>query len=263
MVIKSVKVSDETIVVIGKQAARVLDDVSFIGTIKTGSEIDIAVKNAYNESDKYHNVSFAETNLGIQYGHQVSNKSFLKLCETMCQDADVGFRTVRNGQKILVEFYAPQEKQNLVFSEKFGNMSFDQFSISTEPLKNFAIVLGMDIDGQRTTVEVDETNGARRKSLIVDARDLQKEDGESNESYLKRLSERGHERLLECQEIISFAFTPFAQDFGKKYDLGDVLTVYMTDYGITLKSRVVRFTEKVQKNKTETKVEVGQIVYKR
>ena len=62
---------------------------------------------------------------------------------------------------------------------------------------------------------------------------------------------------------MSCAFTPYANDFGKKYDLGDLLTVLMPDYGITLKARVSKFTQKSQNNKTTTSIEVGEITIKR
>ena len=62
---------------------------------------------------------------------------------------------------------------------------------------------------------------------------------------------------------MSCAFQPYSNDFGKKYDFGDVLTVYMTDYGITLKARVSKFTQKSQNNQTTTDIEVGEITIKR
>ena len=65
------------------------------------------------------------------------------------------------------------------------------------------------------------------------------------------------------QSEISCAFSPYAKDFGVKYDLGDILTVYLTDYGLTLQSRISRFTQKSQNNKIETTIEVGQITIKR
>lgn len=263
MVIKSVQASDEKIVATGKQATRVLGDVAFIGSIGSGSAIDISLRNAYNNSNKYRGVEFADTNLGVKYEHQIGNKSFLELCEKMCQDSDVGFRSVRSDSGMVVELYVPEEKQNLVFSEKFGNVNIGEIGISEEPLKNYAIVLGSGEGEERVRVDVDETNGEDRRELIVDARDLQKEEEETSDSYLLRLTARGHENLLDRRSILSCAFSPISGDFGKKYDLGDVLTIHMADYGMTVKARVVRFTQKMQKNTMETKIEVGHIIYKR
>ena len=263
MVIKTVQISGGKIVASGKQATRVLDDVSFIGTIESGSNIDTAVTNAYNNSDKYRNLKFSNTSLGVKYPHQISNKSFSELCETMCQSENVGFRAIRDNVVLVVEFYKPEEKSNLVFSEKFGNLTVNSVSISSENYKNYCIVLGEGEGENRTRVDVDLTNGNERRDLIVDAKDIQTEDGESADSYKERLTARGIEKLLECTQTFSCAFTPYSSDFCKKYDLGDILTVYLTDYGIKLKSRVSKFTQKSQNNKTETSIEVGQITIKR
>lgn len=263
MIIKTVQVSCGKIVVSGKQATRVLDDVSLVGTISSGSNIDTAVINAYNKSNKYRNVQFANTSIGVKYPHQISNKSFSELCQTMCQSEDVGFRAIRDNGVVIVEFYKPEEKSNLVFSEKFGNLVVNSVSISSENYKNYAIVLGEGEGENRIRVDVDITNGKERRDLIVNASDLQTEDDESANSYKERLTARGIEKLLECTQIFDCAFAPYGSDFGKKYDLGDILTVYLTDYGITLKSRVAKFTQKSQNNKTETSIEVGQITIKR
>ena len=263
MVIKTVEIANGKIVASGKQAGRVLDDVSFIGTIESGSMIDTSIKRAYNNGNKYRNLEFADTNLQIPYNHQISNKSILKLCETMCQSEDVGFRVIRNNGTMYTEFYRPEYNPNFVLSEKFGNLSIDSVSISTEKLKNYAIVLGEGEGENRNKVYVDSTNGEERRDLIVDANDIQKEENETDESYNSRLVARGIEKLLENQQTFSCAFSPYAKDFGVKYDLGDILTVYLTDYGLTLQSRISRFTQKSQNNKIETTIEVGQITIKR
>lgn len=377
MVIKTVKIANGKIVASGKQAGRVLDDVSFVGTIESGSMIDTSIKNAYNNGNKYRNLEFADTNLQIPYNHQISNKSILELCEITCQSEDIGFRTVRNNGVVTAEFYQPKENPNLVFSEKFGNLTIDSILISSENYKNYAVVLGEGEGNDRIRVDVDFRNNEKsdtltfnpssaeelegmvqageglykvsdsiptesdfangcslvysgevysftkeelyfledgfipidvvfivpydnynadglifpeagvyfvggyvtsltipgytgfgknkeyRKDLIVDAKDLQIEENETNESYKKRLVARGIEKLLENQQTFSCAFSPYAKDFGVKYDLGDILTVYLTDYGLTLQSRVSRFTQKSQNNKIETTIEVGQITIKR
>ena len=263
MVIKTVEIANGKIVASGKQAGRVLDDVSFVGTIESGSVIDTSIKNAYNNGNKYRNLEFSDTNLQIPYNHQISNKSILKLCEIMCQSEDVGFRVIRNNGTMYTEFYRPEYSPNFVLSEKFGNLSIDSISISTEKLKNYAIVLGEGEGENRNKVYVDSTNGEERRDLIVDASDIQKEENETDESYNSRLVARGIEKLLENQQTFSCAFAPYAKDFGVKYDLGDILTVYLTDYGLTLQSRVSRFTQKSQNNKTETTIEVGKITIKR
>lgn len=259
MVIKTVEFRDGRIIASGKQATAVLDDVAMIGTIQAGVNIDTSVKSAYNDSAKFRKLNFWETDIGIKSTHQISNASFWDVCSTLCDDTDLGIRVKRSGTELLAEFYKPEENQNLVFSKQYGNLSEPKIVLSTEGAKNYAIVFGQGEGANRTYTAVDMTDGQDRRELVVDAKDLQMDDGESTEDYLKRLESRGIEKLLEHQSVFSCSFIPNGKDFGVRYDLGDVLTVHLGEYGLKLKSRVAKFTQKSQKNKTETTVEVGKI----
>ena len=259
MVIKTVEFRDGRIIASGKQGTSVLDDVAMIGPIQAGVNIDTAVKNAYNGSTKFRGLNFAETNIGIKSTHQISNASFWDVCSTLCADTDLGIRVKRSPSGLLAEFYKPAENQNLVFSKQYGNLSEPKILLSTEGAKNYAIVFGQGEGANRTYTTVDMTDGKDRRELVVDAKDLQMDDGETMENYLGRLESRGIEKLLEHQNVFSCSFVPNGKDFGVRYDLGDVLTVNLGEYGLKLKSRVAKFTQKSQKNKTETIVEVGKI----
>lgn len=259
MVIKTVQVAGGKIVASGKQATRRLDDAAFIGTIAAGSMVDVSIKAAYDGSSKLSLMEFAASNLQISYGNQISNKPILELCTTMCQSTDLGFRAVRGQKNILVEFYRPERNPNLIFSQQYGNLNLQSVTLSTENLKNYAIVLGEGEGDSRVRVDVDETNGADRLELIVDARDLQQKDGESQDSYLARLAAHGHEKLLEKQQTWQCVFSPLSKDFGERYDLGDILTVLLPDYGLKLQARVASFSQKCQNNKTTTTIKVGTI----
>ncbi len=263
MVIKSVQFADNKIIASGKQGQRVLNDVAFVGTINENQIIDKSIKNAYNLSNKYPLVNFVESGVGVKYKGQISNKSFLQLCEIMCQEEDVGFKAVKDGKTINIEFYQPTENSNLIFSKQIGNLSLNDILMSTEPYKNYAIVLGEGEGEQRVRVDVDASGGNQRLELIVDAKDIQKEEGETDSSYRSKLTARGIEKLLECNQTSKCSFTPSADDFGKRFDLGDVLTINLSDYGLKINARVVRFFQTSQGNKTETTVEVGKMTIKR
>lgn len=259
MVIKSVEFGDGKIIASGKQATRILDDVSMLGTLKAGVNIDTAVREAYTNSNKYRGLSFATTDLGVKSKNQISNKSFLELCETLCENTDTGIKVERVGSELVARFYNPPENPNLIFSKKFGNISNPSVTISSENYKNYAVVLGQGSGSERVSVVVDASGGEDHREIVIDARDLQAEEGETEEEYRARLTERAVERLLEHQETFSCLFTPNTEGFGTYYDLGDIMTVSLEDYGLKLKARVSRFTQKNQKNKTETTVEVGKI----
>lgn len=263
MIIKTVKSKGGRIIATGKQATRCLDDVPFEGTIKAGANLAQAVKDAYDGSHGYESVTFADPELGVTYDHQISNKSILMLCETMCQDTDTGFRAVRIGKTLTVEFYRPEAKENLILSHRYGNMKVDEITLSTENKKNRAIVLGEGEGDERFRVYVDFSGEEQKRTMFVDARDILREEGESDESYAAKLASRGVEQLLTKQGTWECALTPLAAEFGTRYDLGDIVTVLLQDYGMKIQSRIQRFTQQSQNNKTDTIVEVGNITIMR
>lgn len=263
MVIKSVVISDGKIVASGKQAAQVLDDVAFVGTITENKHIDKAIPEKYGQSSKWENVDFAETDLGVKYPAQISHKSFRELCEVMCKETDVGFSAKKQGTKVLVEFYQPQPKENLVFSQRFGNLKIGDISLSNAIAKNYAIVLGAGEGTERKRVDVDLSGGGVRREIIVDAKDVEYAEDDADESYGKKLYARGVEKLLEHSETKKVNFVPNAEDFGSRFDLGDVITVLLPEYSLKLSGRVIRFSQKAQSNKVETTVDVGKMTIKR
>ena len=263
MVIKTVRVKDGHIIANGKQANRILDDVAFAGTIQAGAGLDQAVYDAWETSEKFENVVIAEPSLAVTYDHQISNKSFLLLCETMCQATDTGFRVVRKGKSVVLEFYKPEANPNRVLSERYGSLKIDAITLSTEKKKNHAIVLGEGEGEDRVRVDVDLSNGEQKRSMFVDARDILREEEETDDSYNARLAARGYEKLLEQQGTWECAMNPLPQEFGSLYDLGDVITVLLPDYDLKLQSRLVRFTQQSQNNVIDTILEVGTITITR
>lgn len=259
MVIKSIQTVGNRIIATGKQATRVLEDVAFVGTIPEGSLIDSSVKSAYNVSSKFHNLEFANTNLGVKYDNQISHKSFLELCEIMCQDKDVGLKVIRQNGGLIAEFYKPTPDSKAKLSQSFGNVKLDNIILSTENYRNYAVVLGEGEEDNRTRVNVDFTSGEKRREIIVDARDIQQEDGETATQYKKRLYARGVERLLEQRKTWECAILPLAKEFGLKYDLGDMVDIVLNEYNIKMQARISRFTQKQQRNQLETIVEIGNI----
>lgn len=259
MVVKSIQIVGNRIIATGKQATRVLDDVAFIGTLPEGSIIDISVKSAYNDSSKFHNLEFASTNLGVKYDQQISHKSFLEICTIMCQNKDVGLKVIRRNGGLVAEFYKPELKSNAKLSESFGNVKVNNIILSTENYRNYAIVLGEGEEENRIRVDVDLTNGEKRREIIVDARDVQQEDGETVAQYKKRLYARGVEALLAQQKTWECAILPSEKEFGSKYDLGDMVDIVLNEYDIKLNARISRFTQTQQRNQIETIVEIGNI----
>lgn len=263
MVIKTVRVKDGHVIANGKQANRCLDDVPCETIIKEGANLARSIKAAYDASQKFENIEFAEQTLDVTYPHQISNKSCLLLCETMCQETDTGFRVIRDGKTIKVEFYKPEINPNRVLSERYGSLRVESITLSTENLRNYAIVLGEGEGEGRFRVRVDLSGGEQKRAIFVDARDILREEGESDDSYSAKLAARGYEKLLECQKTWECAMNPLPQEFGTLYDLGDIITVLLPDYDMKLQARITRFTQQSQNNVIDTILEIGNITITR
>lgn len=263
MVIKTVYVKAGHVVASGKQASRCLDDVACEMIIPENSNLASSIKAAYDSSPGFEHFIFREQTLDVKYTHTISNKTCLKLMETMCQETDTGFRTIREGKQIVAEFYKPSADPNRILAEKYGSLKVDAITLSTENLKNYAVVLGEGEGESRRRVYVDLSQGEQKRAMFVDARDIQREDGESDAAYNEKLTARGTEKLLEQKSTWECAMNPLPQEFGRLYDLGDVVTVLLPDYAMKLQARITRFTQKAQNNVTETTLEIGNITIKR
>lgn len=263
MVIKTVRVKDGHIIASGKQANRCLDDVICESIIQAGADVASSIRLAYESSYKFQGIEFMEQTIGVQYPHEISNKSCLLFCETMCQETDTGFRLIKSGEQLLVEFYRPEADPNRILSERYGSLKLESITLSTENKKNYAVVLGEGEGASRSRVHIDLSNGEQKRGIFVDARDIFREDGEDDDSYNARLTARGYEQLLTTQGTWECALDPLPQEFGKLYDLGDVITVLLPDYGLKLNARITRFTQQSQNNVIDTILEIGNITIMR
>ena len=102
----------------------------------------------------------------------------------------------------------------------------------------------------RTVVIVDLSAGEEVRELYVDAKDIQLEDGVTDEEYKALLYQRGLEKLAECPRVESFEgdgedVENFA--YMVDWDLGDIVTVQYTHLGITMHERVTEIEEVYEK----------------
>lgn len=260
MVIKTVTVNDNKLVAQGKTADRQLDDVAFIGTINANSMVANRLKSAYESTDKYSHFVFANSDLTDKFPSQVSHKSMRQLLEIMCQGADVGYKAVKNGGNIEIQFYKPSINGNLKFSKDYGNLQDYSIIDSTEAEKNYAIVLGAGDGDNRAKAEVDiraDKTTEQKRAVIIDAKDIQMEESDTQDSYKQKLIERGVTKLLDYQRFKEVDFTPI-YELGKDFELGDILTALLNDYGIKIQARITSFTQKQQNNSLTTTIELGE-----
>ena len=259
MIVKSVEIANKKIVASGFEASRMLDDVVLAGTIHRGENIQNAIRNAYAQAGGFPVYEIGGSSLDEETKVQVSNASVLQILKTICQASDIGFRSVKNDKKVTLEFFKPEKNPNLVFAEKYGNLIVGSVVISTEPYKNFAVVLGEGEGEERKQTLVDKTNGEQAYQIIVDARDIIFDPDEETEAeYYSRLYDRGVKELLSCNMPYNCTFQVSAQEFGKRYDIGDIVTMLIPDYDVKIEARVASFSEMSQYNANNIAVTVGE-----
>jgi hypothetical protein len=259
MVIKSIQQQGNKLIISGKQATRVFDDVVFVGSLPKNSVIDTAVLEAYNKSNGYPNTEYASSELNDKYGHQISNKTILELLEVMCQAKNIGFKAFKKNNKLNFGLYKP-DNAPIKFSNFFGNAKFDNVTNSVENFKNYAIVLGEGEGDDRIRVDVDLTKGSKRRELLVDAKDVQREEEESDEEYTEKLEARGVEKLLEKTKVFSIDVVNLPKGFGKDYDLGYNVLVVIPEYDLSYSTRITKFSEKSQQNRSDVSVTFGELI---
>lgn len=258
MLVESVEIRDFSIVATGKSAARVLDNIAFVGTLAAGADFPSAVKTAYDNSDKVANVE-VKAEISANYGEEIANKSLLEVMTVASQGADVGFRAVRGDGAVNVEFYRPSADPKAIYAEKYGNLVVESLNFSNAKYKNYCIVLGQDKEDAIIRVDVDNRKDGEAKREIIVESSQRWEDEDTAGTYNAKLRAEGAETLAEHKRTFVCAIKPHAGDFGTRYDIGDVLTIMLPQYGLKLQARVMRVTQKAQKNATETTVEVGEI----
>lgn len=259
MVIKTIELKGDSLVISGKQAVAVLDDVAFVGKIDAGQPIDTLLVNAYNNSNKYPNVNVIGGGISDAYEHQISNKSVFEICDLVCQERDVGFVASKVDKRIEISVYKP-ENEPVRFSSFFGNLKFSSSINSFENFKNYAIILGEGEDENRKKAYLDLSNGGKRREVIIDAKDLRQEEEETEEDYIKRLVARGAEKLLEKTKVFSVDVVNLPKGWGIDYDLGHKVLIVIPEQGLKYETRVVKFQEKSQQGIDEVVVTFGELI---
>lgn len=195
----------------------------------------------------------------ILFEHQKSNASMLDFLRVICQTCDIGYKTVLDTEHKKINLVLYQPSVNIVnrFSSKYGNIADEEYTISKKDYANVAVVLGQATDSGRVTVTVGDTNstGTNRLEMLVDARDQQQEEDESDDDYEDRLRERGLEKLAEVAISESFDFSVLGDE-----DLGAMVQVELLRPAMKFATRIMEKEIKSQNNVVEKKITVGKAI---
>ena len=187
---------------------------------------------------------------------QATYKNLLDYECKLSKSANIGFRFRPDftAKKIYFETYkgldrsrSQSERAFVEFSDRFDNLNKAVYRGNDQLLRNVGYVGGEGEGAERTYVTVgdDTLTGLERREVFIDAKDIRSDDI-TQEEYLAALSERGNQKLNEC--ILSSSFECETIPIGNynyltDYDLGDIVTVRHTQWGLSENLRITEITE--------------------
>lgn len=256
MILHSVELQNKKLVANGYSAAWLLSMRTSRDIVKN-ENAEGALRRVANNMTPWPKLELGELhNIPDKYTSQTSGQSVLSYCETVCKAVDMGFHIIKAGKKLLFECYKPAQNKNLRYAEIYGNMGNIEYTLSNKDEYNVATVAGAGEGDARIVVTVGQTEltGAQRKELYVDARDVQKDEGETDGSYTERLKERGLEKLAAASVADEITFD--VAETGLQ--LGDYITANVDSLGIKMAARVSVIKQTVQNNKISTVISLGE-----
>lgn len=155
----------------------------------------------------------------------------------------------------------------VVFSVELDNVLKREFEKDTTNYKNIAYVGGQGEGETRSIVEVSlkTVSGLSRKEVFIDARDLSNQTEENidkpESEIVKMLTDRGKQKLeSEHNKSISFSCVISEKpgmEYEKDWSIGDTVTCYDNDIGITMDTVITDVEEIYQNNTRELQVTFG------
>ena len=186
---------------------------------------------------------------------QATYKNLLTYETKIARAVGLGYRFHPDftAKKIYFEVYAGDNhatsqgiRSRVIFSEGYNNLNHATYKYNDQLHRNVAYVGGEGEGNARTVVQVGNSSGLALRELFVDAKDIRQEDGMTAAEYRRLLTERGLEKLAELPVSESFACDTGADinfEYGKDYDLGDLVTVKKQGWGITQDFRITELRE--------------------
>ena len=255
-VITSANIADGKIVLTGFPATYIFSKRAST-TVISNKKAEVAMKSLVDNMSPWDNVITEEIKgLTDTFKNQMSDKQILEYLQGIGQATDMGFRLVKEGQKLVFKTYKPKINNSVKYSTSLKNVANLEYFISDNDYYNYAIVAGSEYGDKRITVtsSIGDTTGVDRRELYVDARNEQPEEGETLEDYKARLERVGLQKLAERLKVETLYFFVEQNDNVK---LGDVINVSLEEYGISLQVRVVEEQLINQNNTTEKTIGVG------
>lgn len=209
---------------------------------------DLVQKNAVNCVDPKRN--FSSLTCGVSQGrgqklsYQTRHDGLLDCLSELSKysmlglsirvDLDAGkevFEVLGGTDRSLAQDVNPQ----VVFRRSYDNIEKEVYTYNDSNTKNCAYVAGQGEGAERQIRIVgNDYSGENRREILIDARDI--EDPE-------QLPARGETKLAEYVAEESFEVTALADEYGKRWMMGDRVTVIGENSGVSLNAYITEVEE--------------------
>ena len=195
---------------------------------------------------------------------QATYKNLLNTQQRIAKQAQFGFRFRPDftAKTITFEIYkgidrsmGQSDRARVIFSEDFRNLNRAVYEENDQVYANVCYVGGKGEGADRVYVAVGDTSstGLARREIFLNASDIADTDL-TEAQYKEKLRQRGRERLAECARYNAMeceAIPSGNYEYLTDYDLGDIVTIAKSNWGISQNLRLSGVTE-VYENGTQT-----------
>lgn len=256
MVILSVEIDENRIIANGECATYILTRRISTNTIGDSGNAEETIRSVISNMTEWPKLELGDlAGLEDTYSAKITSDSAFNRIQKIANSADMGFRIVKEGQKLLFECYKPTNNPNIKYSDMYGNVSGITYTVNQRDFANVALVDGMASENGRISELVGdvESEGHRRLELYVDAKDLQIEQNESEQAYRNRLIARGEDKLSKSAHADALKFTP-NNDEAK---VGDIINIVIKSLNLRFAVRVMSVQIVHQRNTIKRSITVG------
>jgi len=264
MIITGVDYGDNRLITVFAVSALNLLTRRIVDTTLSVSNAEQAMREAVNKYRPFRDIalgSYNGFNIMVDPPFETTYETVFDLCQNICRLTNLGMRMLLDSKnkRLIFDIYQGSARTNAIYSDIWGNLLGTTLTTSDIQYKNVALVAGQGLNDERILVLVGNTSALEfeRFEMYVDARDLQQKDGEDLNAYKNRLITRGFEKLNENAKIFELNLDIPFQDFGLKFELGDIIKCNLERYNISVDIRIQGFTIKQVDNSETMTLDLG------
>lgn len=226
-------------------------------TLNFSGKVEVAMRKMLDDAVSLPLVELGELNgFPETVEFQATYKNLLTMEEKLSKASNIGFRFRPDftDKVIYFETYkgldktrGQSERAFVEFSDEFNNLNSVENRQNDQLLKTVGYVGGEGEGSERVYVTIgdDTLTGLERRELFIDAKDISSEDI-TYEEYLAALTTRGYEKLNEQAFFDSYESSTVPSgnfEYKRDYDLGDIVTIRKTDWGLRTDMRITEIQE--------------------